>query len=59
MGTALLVIDMQLGVFMRKEYDGKAIYQEEQLLQNVSGLIDKARNSENNRFTWNLLKNKK
>jgi nicotinamidase-related amidase/rhodanese-related sulfurtransferase len=45
MGKALLVIDMQLGVFMRKEYDGMAIYQEEQLLQNVAGLIEKARNS--------------
>jgi nicotinamidase-related amidase len=44
-GTAVLVIDMQLGVFLRKEYDGMAIYHEEQLLANVGAIIGKARRS--------------
>lgn len=41
--TALLIIDVQLGIFMRKEYDGMAVYQEEAFLANLQSLIAKAR----------------
>ena len=41
--TALLVIDVQLGIFMRKHHDGLAIYREEALLENIKTLIDKAK----------------
>jgi nicotinamidase-related amidase len=44
--TALLVIDMQLGVFMRKHHDGMAIYQEETLLSNIKALIQKAKSAD-------------
>ncbi len=40
---ALLVIDMQYGIFMRKHYDGMAVYDEENLLANVRSLLAKAR----------------
>lgn len=42
---AVLVIDMQLGVFMRKEYDGMEIYKESELLEAVSSVITNARNN--------------
>ncbi len=41
--TALLVIDVQLGIFMRKHHDGLAIYREEVLLENIKALIGKAK----------------
>ncbi len=41
--TALLVIDVQLGIFMRKHHDGMAIYQEEALIKNIQTLIHKAK----------------
>lgn len=41
--TALLIIDVQLGIFMRKEYDGMAVYQEETFLANLQSLLTKAR----------------
>jgi len=41
--TALLIIDVQHGVFMRKEYDGKAVYNEENFLANLKSLIRKAK----------------
>lgn len=40
---AILVIDMQLGIFMRREYDGIAIYKENELLENIASIIAKAR----------------
>lgn len=43
--TALLVIDVQLGVFMRKQIDGMTIYREEALLENIAALIKKARDA--------------
>ena len=43
--TALLVIDVQYGIFKRKEYDGMAIYNEQGFLYNLKYLIQKARNS--------------
>lgn len=43
MKKALLIIDMQVMPFVWKDYGGKAIYQEEQLLENTKRLIDKAR----------------
>lgn len=41
--TALLIIDVQLGIFKRKEYDGLAIYNEEGFLSNLKHLIHKAK----------------
>lgn len=41
--TALLVIDVQHGIFMRKKYDGMAIYNEEIFLYNLKILIQKAK----------------
>jgi nicotinamidase-related amidase len=43
--TALLIIDVQHGVFLRKHYDGKAVYQEEAFLENLKTLSEKARAS--------------
>lgn len=40
---ALLIVDIQIMPFIWKDYGGKAIYQEEQLLGNVRKLIEKAR----------------
>lgn len=40
---ALIIIDMQHGIFMRKEYDGVAIYKEDELLLNINSLIKKAK----------------
>jgi nicotinamidase-related amidase len=40
---ALLIVDVQVMPFIWKDYGGKAIYQEAQLLGNISKLIDKAR----------------
>ncbi len=44
--TALLIIDVQLGVFMRKHHDGMAVYQEESLLKNIKALIRKAKSAD-------------
>ncbi len=41
--TALLIVDVQLGVFMRKHHDGLEIYREEALLENINALIRKAK----------------
>jgi len=41
--TALLIIDVQHGVFMRKHYDGKNVYQEEAFLENLKSLSNRAR----------------
>lgn len=41
--TALLVIDVQHGIFMRKEYDGMAVYNEDIFINNLKSLIQKAR----------------
>lgn len=41
--TALLIIDVQHGVFMRKHYDGKAVFQEESFLENLKSLAERAR----------------
>ena len=41
--TALLIIDVQYGIFMRKHYDGMAIYSEDVFLENLKYLIEKAR----------------
>lgn len=43
MNKALLVIDVQLGVFMRKDYDGKAVYREREFLENLRSLTGRAR----------------
>lgn len=43
--TALLIIDVQYGIFKRKEYDGMAIYNEQGLLSNLKYLIQRARSS--------------
>lgn len=43
--TALLIIDVQYGIFKRKEYDGMAIYNEPGLLNNLKSLIQRARSS--------------
>jgi nicotinamidase-related amidase len=43
--VALLIIDVQIALFARKKIDGKAIYNEEQLLDNIRQLIAKARDS--------------
>ena len=43
MKQALLVIDLQYGPFMRKEYDGKTVYQEDQLTANIKALAARAR----------------
>jgi len=37
--TALLIIDVQHGIFMRKNYDGMAVYNEEVLIANLQKLI--------------------
>jgi nicotinamidase-related amidase len=41
--SALLIIDVQLGIFMRKNYDGMAVYKEDTLIENIKTLINKAR----------------
>jgi nicotinamidase-related amidase len=41
--TALLIIDVQHGVFLRKHYDGKAVYQEDSFLEKLKTLSDNAR----------------
>jgi nicotinamidase-related amidase len=41
--AALLIIDVQLGIFMRKNYDGMAIYNEELFIKNLRTLINKAK----------------
>jgi nicotinamidase-related amidase len=41
--SALLIIDVQHGIFMRKHHDGMAIYREEALLANIKALIRKAK----------------
>jgi nicotinamidase-related amidase len=41
--TALLIIDVQYGIFMRKYHDGMAIYNEDVFLENLKYLIEKAR----------------
>ena len=43
--TALLIIDVQLGIFMRKEYDRMAVYNESSLINNIKTLIDKAKSA--------------
>lgn len=43
--TALLIIDVQHGIFMRKEYDGMAIYNEKVFLDNIKSLIKKAKSA--------------
>lgn len=43
--TALLVIDVQYGIFMRKNYDGMAVYHEETLIRNLKSLIQKAKSA--------------
>ena len=43
MKNALVIIDMQIMPFIWKNYGGKALYNEEQILGNVKHLIDKAR----------------
>ena len=40
---ALLIIDVQLGIFMRKDYDGMAVYSEDIFIGNLKNLIGKAR----------------
>ena len=44
--TALLIIDVQYGIFIRKEYDGMAIYKEKEFLYNLKTLIQKAKNAD-------------
>lgn len=41
--SALLIIDVQHGIFMRKNYDGMAVYYEEIFLDNLKNLIQKAK----------------
>lgn len=41
--TALLIIDVQKGIFMRKEYDGMAVYNEDSFIANLKSLIKKAK----------------
>lgn len=43
MDTALLVIDAQYGIFMRKHMDGVAVYNEDTFLRNIASLCEKAR----------------
>jgi nicotinamidase-related amidase len=43
--SALLIIDVQLGIFMRKNYDGMAVYKEDILIENIKTLINKANSS--------------
>ncbi len=43
--SALLIVDVQLGIFMRKHHDGMAIYKEEALLSNIKTLIHKAKSA--------------
>jgi nicotinamidase-related amidase len=42
---ALLIIDVQLGIFMRKHHDGMAVYREEALLSNIKTIIQRARST--------------
>ncbi|MEL7656015.1 MAG: cysteine hydrolase family protein [Bacillota bacterium] len=46
MNKALIIIDMQVMPFIWKEYGGKDLYRREVLLENVKGLIAKAREAE-------------
>lgn len=43
MKQALVIIDMQIMPFVWKDYGGKPLYQEEQLIANTKALIEKAR----------------
>jgi nicotinamidase-related amidase len=43
--TALLVVDVQVAPFVRKQYDGKELLNSEQLIVNIINLIEKARAS--------------
>ncbi len=43
--SVLLIIDVQLGLFMRKHHDGMAIYQEETFLLNLKKLIRMAKSA--------------
>ena len=45
MSKALLIVDMQIMPFIWKDYGGKCLYNENLLLENTSGLINKARKS--------------
>lgn len=42
---ALLIVDMQIMPFIWKDYGGKPLYKEEELIARVNGLIDRARES--------------
>ncbi|MBI6872694.1 cysteine hydrolase family protein [Clostridium aciditolerans] len=44
--TALLIVDVQVVHFVREKYDGKKLFNSEQLLNNINTLIEKARNSD-------------
>lgn len=46
MKKALLVIDMQIMPFVWKDYGGKAIYREQELIANVKHLLNKARQAD-------------
>lgn len=41
--TALLVIDVQYGIFMRKNYDGMEVYNESGFIGNLKSLTERAR----------------
>lgn len=43
MKKALMIVDMQIMPFIWKDYGGKALYQEKELLQKTQQLISKAR----------------
>lgn len=43
MTKALLIVDMQIMPFIWKNYGGKTLYQEEQLIANTKTLIEKAK----------------
>ena len=45
MNKALIIVDMQLMPFVWKDYGGKAIYNEQILLQNTQRLIEKDLNT--------------
>ncbi|MGD0855462.1 MAG: cysteine hydrolase family protein [Dehalococcoidia bacterium] len=41
--TAILIVDVQVALFAREKFDGKKIYNAEQLLKNIQTLTQKAR----------------
>lgn len=45
MKKALMIMDMQIMPFIWKQYGGKQIYKEEELISKINELIEKARNS--------------